>query len=97
MFRHGVLRVKRSEKLRQAEGLFNAAMEGNINLFKEMRRVRRLKSWRRPWTVAPARTTLYNSAESSEEMVELQKKIQEIVESEDSETEVQKMTTELVK
>ena len=33
LFRHAVRRVKRSEKLRQAEGLFNAAIEGDINLF----------------------------------------------------------------
>ena len=35
-----MIRVKRSEKLRQAQGLFNAAMEGDICLFKEMKRVR---------------------------------------------------------
>ena len=40
LFRHAVRRVKRSEKLRQVEGLFRAAMEGDINLFKEMKRVR---------------------------------------------------------
>ena len=40
LFCHAVIRVKRSEKLRQAQGLFNAAMEGDICLFKEMKRVR---------------------------------------------------------
>ena len=38
LFRHMVRRVKRSEKLHQAQGLFGAAMEGDIKLLREMRR-----------------------------------------------------------
>ena len=41
--------------------------------------------------------TLYNSAESSTEMKELQTKIQDLVDSEDSDVEVEKVTLELVK
>ena len=35
LFRHAVRRVRKSEKLEQAQGLFNAAMEGDIKLFKD--------------------------------------------------------------
>ena len=40
LFRHAVRRVKRSEKLCQAQGLFGAAIEGDIEHFKEMRRIK---------------------------------------------------------
>ena len=40
LFRHAVRRVKRSEKLHQAQGIFGAAMEGNIKLSKEMKRIK---------------------------------------------------------
>ena len=40
LFRHAVRRVKRSEKHREAQGLFGAAMDGDIKLFKEMRRIK---------------------------------------------------------
>ena len=48
-------------------------------------------------TFASIFKTLYNSSESRKEMEELQKRIQELVEIEDSEAEVKKVTTELVK
>ena len=40
---------------------------------------------------------LYNSAGSAEEMTNLQKKIHELIQTEDSKVEVQKLTTEVVK
>ena len=40
LFRHTVRRVKRCEKLSKAKGLFNAAMAGYVNLFKEMKKIK---------------------------------------------------------
>ena len=40
LFRPVVRRVKRSENLHQAQWLFGAAMEGDIKLFVEMRRIK---------------------------------------------------------
>ena len=42
-YRYAVRRVKRASKLHQAQGLFGAAMAGDIELFKEMRRVKTRK------------------------------------------------------
>ena len=113
LFRHAVRRVKRSQKQRQAEGLFKAGMEGDISLFKEMKRIRTgggeveelAESVDGSYgqteiadTFAKTFQTLYNSAEnSSNEMKELQTKIQELVDIEDSYAEVEKVTLELVK
>ena len=43
-YRHVVRRVKRHSNYHQARGLFNAAMEGDLELFKEMRKVIKHKS-----------------------------------------------------
>ena len=48
-------------------------------------------------TFAKIFQTLYNSSESSNKMEELQKKIQELVDIEDSDAEIEKVTLELVK
>ena len=39
-YRHAVRRVKRASKLHQARGLYDAAMMGDIELMKELRRVK---------------------------------------------------------
>jgi hypothetical protein len=38
-YQYAVRHVKRAAKFHQAKGLFAAAMDGDISLFKEMRRV----------------------------------------------------------
>ena len=112
LFRHAVRRVKRAEKLHQAKGLFGAAMEGDLQLFKEMRRVRSGKGQMEEMSetvdgvtgeqgVADAFagifSTLYNSSGSKEEMEELQNSIKGLVQTEESAMEVNKVSAELVK
>ena len=111
-FRHAVRRAKRAQKLHQAEGLFGAAMAGDIELFKEMRRIKAGKGQMEEMaetvdgasgeqgiagTFANIFSALYNSSGSEEEMVELQVKIRGLVRSEESMKEVDKVSADLVK
>ena len=111
-FRYAVRRVRRASKLHQAEGLFEAAMAGDMALLKEMRRVQSGKGQldELPDIVDGAigqqevadkfgevHAALYNSAGSEDKMAELQGRIRTLVESEDSATEVRKITPEIVK
>ena len=43
-YRHAVRHVKRASKLHQARGLFGAAMAGDLELMKELRRLKSGKS-----------------------------------------------------
>ena len=112
LFRHAVRRTKRAEKLHQAQGLFGAAMAGDLELFKEMRRVKSGKGQMEEMaetvdgvtgqqgvadTFAKLFDALYNSSGSEEEMVDLQTKIRGLVLAEDSASEVNKMSAEVVK
>ena len=112
LFRHAVKRVKRCDKLSKAKGLFNAAMSGDLDLFKEMKRVKSGGGQMEEMadtvdgstgeeeiagTFAKIFNTLYNSSESNAEMEEIQRKLQELVRVEDSVGEVEKVTEALVK
>jgi hypothetical protein len=111
-FRHAVRRVKRAAKYHQARALFGAAMDGDICLMKEMKRMRTGKGPmdQLPDTVEGATgnqeiankfrevyETLYNSAGSEAEMERLQQRIQTLVCSEDSMAEIRKVTSHVVK
>ena len=111
-YRHAVRRVKRSSKLYKARGLFGAAMSGDMELMKELRRLKTGKGEvdELPDTVdgvtgdrqvadqfAQVYSTLYSSAPSEEGMVELQKRILQLMVVGDSLAEVEKMTAEVVK
>jgi hypothetical protein len=111
-FRHAVRRVKRADKLHQAKGLFGAAMDGDIRLMEEMRRVKSGKckmdelaekvdgvSGEQGVADTFARTyrELYNSAGSEEEMAALQSRIRGLLQQEDSQAEISKLTGEVVK
>ena len=112
LFRHAVRRAKRSKKLHQAQGLFGAAMAGDIELFQEMRRVKSGKGQMEEMaetvdgvtgaqqvanTFADIFSTLYNSSGSEDEMVELQNRVRGLVQAEDSAMEVVKMSAAVVK
>ncbi len=88
-FRYAVRRVKRASKLHQAEGLFGAAMAGDIELMKEMKRLKTGKGEMDDLAetvdgetgereiadkFAEVYNELYNSAESKTGMEELHKK-----------------------
>ena len=92
--------------------MFSAAMEGDIKLFKEMRKIKTGKGQMEEMaetvdgstgeqqiaeTFANIFKTLYNSSESGEEMKELQDRIQRLVGTGDRVSEILKVTTELVK
>ena len=56
-FRYAVRKVKRAKKLHQARGLYGAAMAGDIELMKELRRVKTGKGqiwmgWLKRWIVS---------------------------------------------
>ena len=112
LFRHAVRRAKRAGKLHQAQGLFGAAMAGDIQLFKEMRRVKSGKGQMEEMaetvdgvtgeqgvadTFAGIFSTLYNSSGSEEEMARMQNRIRGLVQAEDSVVEVNRVTAEVVK
>ena len=99
LFRHAVRRVKRCEKLSKAKGLFNAAMAGDVNLFKEMKKIKSGGGQMEEMaetvdgstgeeeiadTFATIFNTLYNSSESNAEMGEIQRKLKELVATKDS-------------
>ena len=103
LFQHAVRRVKRCEKLIQAKGLFNAAMAGDVNLFKEMRKIKSgvgqmdemaetVDSNTGEKEIADTFTaifkTLYNSSENNAEMDDIQRKVKELVATKHSEAEV---------
>jgi hypothetical protein len=111
-FRYAVRRVKRASKLHQARGLFGAAMAGDIELMKELRRVRSGKGEVEELAETvdgvtgdrqvadrfrEVYDTLYNSAESEAGMAQLQNRIRELVQTEDSAIEIQKLTADVVK
>ena len=111
-FRYAVRRVKRAAKLHQAQGLYAAAMNGDIELMKEMRRVKSGKGEMEELAETVDGSTgednvadqfkkvfesLYNSADSKVEMEVLQSKLRELVGKEDSRAEVEKVTPEVVK
>jgi hypothetical protein len=110
-FRYAVRRVKRARKLHQARGLYGAAMAGDIELMKELRRIKSGKGQMDELaeTVDGATgednvvskfkhvfETLYNSAGTQEEMEVLQGRIRGLL-GEDSKAEVMKVTSEVVK
>ena len=112
VFRHAVRRVKRASQLYQAKGLLEAARDGDMALMKEMRRVQSGKGAldELPDTVdgvtglqdvanqfGDVHNALYNSAESKEELTELQNRIQGLVQSEDSNKETRRLSAEVVK
>ena len=112
LFRHAVRRVKRAAKLNQAKGLFGAAMAGDLELFKEMRRVKSGKGQMEEMaetvdgvtgeqgiadTFAGIFGDLYNSSGSKVEMEGLQRRLRGLVQTEGSRTEVNKVTAEVVK
>ena len=111
-FRYAVRRVKRSDKLQQAKGLFEVAMAGDVALMKEMRRVQTGKGVLDELTdnvdgasgqqevadkFGEVYSALYNSAGSQEEMVRLQERIRGLIGTEDSRAEVCKLSGETVK
>ena len=111
-FRYAVRRVRRANKLHQAKGLFEAAMIGDMELMKEMKRVQSGKSQldELPDMVdgvsgqqevadkfGEVHAALYNSAGSKEKMEELHYRIRGLVQSEDSGAEISKITAEVVK
>ena len=89
-YQHAVRRLKRSANLHQAQGLFNAAMAGDIKLVKEMRRAKSGKGQMDELaktvdgvsgeqgvadTFANIFNNLYNSSGSKQGMTELQDRI----------------------
>ena len=112
LYMQAIRKVKRNIKRYEAEALLEAAMKGDINLMREMKRVRTGKSSTEelPSEVEGAQNeeeiankfkevyeVLYNSAQSEEEMEALKLKIQGILEVTDSKSEVDKLTGEVVK
>ena len=111
-FKHAVRRVRRSAKLHQAKALYGAALDGDMKLMKEMKRV---LSGRGPTDELPSTVDgatgeqevadkfrevyeeLYNSAGSEVEMAALQVRIHSLIQSEDSMKEVEKITGDVVK
>ena len=111
-FKHAVRRVKRAQQMHQARGLYQAAMEGDIELMKEMRRVKSGKvtvdeladnvdGETGATNVAnqfrKVFETLYNSSDSSVEMEVVKERIQKLIHKENSKDEVKKVTAEVVK
>ena len=111
-FRYAVRRVKRSKDLHKAQGLYNASLSGDIELMKELRKVKTGKGEMDdlPESVDGATgereiankfsevyNTLYNSAGSQDKMKALQEKIRGLIGEEDSMKEVGKLTPEVVK
>ena len=111
-FRYAVRRVRRASKLHQAKGLFEAAMAGDLALLKEMKRVQSGKGEldELPDVVdgvsghqevanefGKVHAALYNSAGSEDKMAELQVRIRGLIQSEDSATEIARITPEVLK
>ena len=108
-YRYAVRRVKRASKLFQARGLFGAAMAGDMELMKELRRIKSGKGEidELPETVdgvtgerevadqfRKVYQTLYTSAASEKGMDDLQRFL---LQTENSKTEVEKVTADIVK
>ena len=111
-FRYAVRRVRRASDLHQAKGLYQAAMDGDMALLREMKR---LQSGKGELDNLPdmvdgvsglqevanefkkVHEALYNSAGSEDKMAELQLKIRGQIQTEDSTAEVAKVTPEVVK
>jgi hypothetical protein len=111
-FRYAVRRVKRASKLHQAKGLLEAARAGDLALMKEMRRVKSGQPMTDELAetvdgvtgqqevanqFAEVHRALYNSAESKDEMEELQGRIRGLVGIENSREETRKLTAEVIK
>ena len=105
-------RVKRNTKKHEAEALLEAALQGDLNILKEMKK---LKNGKGPMDELPecvdgaegeqeiankfkeVYEKLYNSASSDVKMEALKEKIQGLISTEDSEQEIMKVTGEIVK
>jgi hypothetical protein len=105
LYRHAVRRVQRASKHYKARGLFGAAMAGDMELMKELRR---LKSGKGQIDELPENVdgvtgehevaekftqvyhNLYTSAACEQGMEELQVKLHHLLQSEDSKSEVDK-------
>ena len=107
-----IRRIKRNQQRYEAEALLEASLKGDLDLFREMKRVRTGKNTMEelPDEVEFAKgedeiaekfkevyENLYNSSESEVEMGELEEKIRKIIESSCSEPEVIKMNSNIVK
>ena len=104
-------RVKRASKLYQARDLSGAAMDEDMELMKELRRIKSGKGEidELPETVdgvtgerevadqfRKVYETLYTSAASEKGMDDLQQKLQLLLQTENSKTEVEKVTADIV-
>ena len=109
-FRYAVRKVKRAKDLHKAQGLYEAAMSGDIELMKELRRVKTGKgeadelaetvdgvTGEREIANTFSKVYGYNSAGSKEEMEALQAKVQGLIGEENSLAQIAKVTPEVVK
>ena len=107
-----IRKIKRNQKKYEADALLEASLKGDLNLFREMKRIRTGKNILEelPEEVEGAKgeqeiaekfkevyELLYNSAESQKEMDSLKEKISMIIETSDQEPEVKKMDGSVVK
>ena len=112
LYMQAIKKIKRNQKKYEADALLEASLKGDMNLFKEMKRIRTGKSILEdlPEEVEGAKgeqeiaekfkevyELLYNSAESQKEMERLNEKISMIIETSDQEPEVLKMDGSVVK
>ena len=111
-FRYAVRRVKLASKLHQARGLFSATMSGDIELMKEMKRLKKGNGPMEELAETVDGITmehevadkfkevyeaLYNSLPSEDEMTALKVNILELIQTEASESEIAKLTSSVVK
>ena len=112
VYMQAIRRIKRNQKRYEAEALLEASLKGDLDLFREMKRVRTGKTTmdELPEEVESANgedeiaekfrqvyENLYNSSESEAEMDILEEKIRGIIESTNAESEVMKMNGSIVK
>ena len=111
-FRYAVRRIKRNQKLQEAKGLFSAAMSGDIDLMKEMRRVTVGKDHCDEYTeeldgvlgendvldkFKEVYESLYNSSGCENGMRTLEEKVSALLKSQNSVAEIEKLTSSVVK
>ena len=112
VFRQAIRKIKRNSKKYQAEALVEAALQGDLNLMKEMKRIKSGKGSmdELPNCVDGAEgeleiankfkevyESLYNSADSEAEMKKVKDIIHGMIKAEDPEPEIRKITGEIVK
>ena len=112
VFRQAVRKIKRNSKKYQAEALLEAALQGDLNLMKEMKRIKSGKGALEelPSCVDGAEgeqeiankfkevyELLYNSADSETEMMKVKDILHGMIKAEDPEPEIRKITGEIVK